>query len=193
MAALYASETRIEEPRYWTISVFTENMAGLLNNVTIVFTRRKLNIESITASESEVKGIYRYTMGLVSTKSQAEKVVKQLEKIIGVFRAFMHTEDETVYQEIALYKIPTDELTRGDHIEALIRKHYARILSVNDEFMVIEKTGHKEDTQALLEELQKYHVLEFVRSGRVAITKPMKEFITHLKELEEASDSALVI
>ncbi|PWK19872.1 acetolactate synthase small subunit [Xanthomarina spongicola] len=171
----------------YTVSVFTENSIGMMNRVTIIFTRRHLNIDSITASESEVKGVFRYTIVLRTTREQVDKVIGQLEKLIDVFKAFAHEESEVVHQEIALYKIKTGTLTNGD-VEKVIREHHARILTVDPEFMVIEKTGHVVETQWLFEKLQPFGVLEFARSGRVAVTKPMKEFSTYLEELEELNN-----
>lgn len=166
----------------YTVSVFTENSIGMMNRITIIFTRRHLNIDSITASESEVKGVFRYTIVLRTTKEQVEKVIGQLEKVIDVLKAFVHEDAQIVHQEIALYKIKTDALTNGD-VEKVIRQHHARILTVDREFMVIEKTGHVEETQLLFEKLQPFGVLEFARSGRVAVTKPMKNLSIYLDEL----------
>ncbi|MDX1365626.1 MAG: acetolactate synthase small subunit, partial [Arenibacter latericius] len=112
----------------YTVSVFTENSIGMMNRVTIIFTRRHLNIDSITASESEVKGVFRYTIVLRTTRDQVDKVVKQLEKVIDVLKAFVHEESEIVHQEIAMYKMRTESLTNGD-VEKVIRKHHARILT----------------------------------------------------------------
>ncbi|MDG4949641.1 acetolactate synthase small subunit [Weeksellaceae bacterium KMM 9724] len=166
----------------YTVSVFTENSIGMMNRVTIVFTRRHLNIDSITASESEVPGVFRYTIVLRTTRQQVDKVVGQLEKVIDVIKAFVHEENDIVHQEIALYKIRTETLTNGD-VEKVIREHHARVLTVDPQFMVIEKTGHVEETQLLFEKLRPYGVLEFARSGRVAVTKPMKELSTYLEEI----------
>ena len=166
----------------YTVSVFTENSIGMMNRITIIFTRRHMNIDSITASESEVKGVFRYTIVLRTTKEQVEKVIGQLEKVIDVLKAFVHEDAQIVHQEIALYKIKTDALTNGD-VEKVIRQHHARILTVDREFMVIEKTGHVEETQLLFENLQPFGVLEFARSGRVAVTKPMKNLSIYLDEL----------
>ncbi|PWH86709.1 acetolactate synthase small subunit [Brumimicrobium oceani] len=166
----------------YTVSVFTENSIGMMNRVTIIFTRRHLNIDSITASESEVPGVFRYTIVLRTTKAQIEKVIGQLEKVIDVIKAFVHEENDIVHQEIALYKIRTETLTNGD-VEKVIRKHHARVLTVDSQFMVIEKTGHVEETQLLFEKLRPYGVLEFARSGRVAVTKPMKELSAYLEEI----------
>lgn len=171
----------------YTISVFTEDQIGLLNRVSIIFTRRHINIESIAASESEIKGIHRYTIVITEEEALVIKVVKQLEKQVDVVGAFYHSNKEVVFQEIALYKIPTTALIAGGKAEGIVRNHNARFLAVEPEFSIIEKTGHKEETQVLFDELEPYGILEFVRSGRVAITKPMKQLKEYLQELEIAS------
>ncbi len=155
----------------------------MLNRITIIFTRRHLNIDSITASETEVKNVHRYTIVLRTTKEQIDKVVGQIEKLIDVLKAFVHEDTDVVHQEIALYKIRTSNLSNAD-VEQVIRENYAKVLSVDPQFIVIEKTGHKSETQALFDKLKPFGVLEFARSGRVAVTKSMKELSTYLKELE---------
>ncbi len=169
--------------RSFTVSIFTEDRVGMLNRVTIIFTRRHLNIASITASESEVPGVFRYTIVLNATREQVDKVVGQLEKLVDVLKAFVHEEAEIVHQEIALYKVRNGTLTNAE-VERVIRGNHARVLTVDPQFLVIEKTGHVAETQLLFEQLKPFGILEFARSGRVAVTKPMKELSTYLKELE---------
>ena len=111
-------------------------------------------------------------------------VVKQLEKIVDVIKAFYHNDEETIFQEIALYKLRTSKFCENN-AEQLVRTHHARVLSIEADYIVIEKTGYKEDTQAFFEALKPIGVLEFARSGRVSITKPMKELATYLNELEK--------
>ncbi|WP_339607268.1 acetolactate synthase small subunit [uncultured Roseivirga sp.] len=159
----------------YTISIFSENSVGLLNRITSILTRRNLNIDSINSSESETSGIYRFTIVVATTEAQIKKLVLQIEKQVEVMKAVYHTDGDTVFQEIALYKISTQSIAEGNLVEKLIRDNNARILSVEQDFMIIEKTGHKEETQELLEFLKPYGVLEFVRSGRVSVTKPMGE------------------
>ena len=167
----------------FTVSIFTENTIGMLNRITIIFTRRHLNIYSITASETEIKNVHRYTIVLETTREQVEKVVGQIEKLVDVLKAFVHENQEIVHQEIALYKIKTDALNNGS-AEKVIRENHAKILSVDPDFLVIEKTGHKEETQLLFEKLKPLGVLEFASSGRVAVSKSMKELSVYLQELE---------
>lgn len=171
--------------REYTISVFSENKTGLLSRIVGVFTRRKINIESLNTSVSSMPGIFRFTIVVNVTHEKVEHLVKQLEKQIDVMKAFYYLKDEIVYQEIALYKVPTMMIMEGQKIEQLIRKHNARILDIEPEYTVIEKTGHQKETEALLRDLEKYEVYEFVRSGRVAIVRPMEQLNKYLASLEE--------
>jgi acetolactate synthase-1/3 small subunit len=168
----------------FTVSIFTENTIGMLNRITIIFTRRHLNIDSITASETEVKNVHRYTIVLRTNREQINKVVGQIDKLIDVLKAFVHEDNEVVHQEIALYKIKTTEL-KSNNVEQVVRENNAKVLTVDPDFIVIEKTGHKEEIQVLFEKLKTFGILEFARSGRVAVTKPMKDLTSYLKEFEK--------
>ncbi len=167
----------------FTLSIFTENRIGLLNRISGILTRRHINIESFTASETEIKDVYRFTIVLKTTKDLVEKLRTQLEKLIDVLKAFVHTDEEVVQQELALYKVSMSNLEAGS-IETLIREQNARILTITPDYMVLEKTGHFNETQAMLEKLEKFGVMEFTRSGTVSIIKWSRRFHSHLKELE---------
>ena len=93
---------------------------------------------------------------------QVIKVVNQIEKQVDVLKAFYHADAEVVYQELALYKLPTN-LDKGEEIERILRQHNARILSLSTEFTTIEKTGRPEDINALFADLKAFGVLEFAK------------------------------
>ena len=100
----------------------------------------------------------------------------------GCVRTFVYTSDEVVQQEIALYKV-----TRSRSVERLVRQHNVRILEIDDDYIVVEKTGHKAETKELFRLLQPYGVQQFVRSGIVAIIKSRRELLNeYLEELERS-------
>ena len=157
----------------YTIIVHSENIAGLLNQVTAVFTRRQINIESLNVSASSIKGVHKYTITALTDKDTIEKVVKQIEKKIDVIQAHYFTEDEIYFHEIALYK--------------LIRRYNARVVEVNPVFSIVEKNGMSEDITSLYGELKALNcVLQFVRSGRVAITTSCFERVNEFLDGREA-------
>jgi acetolactate synthase I/III small subunit len=170
----------------YIISAFTENRIGLLNRITIIFTRRHINIESLTVSESSIHGIHKFTIVVNTTPEKIEKVTKQIEKLVEVLKAYYHSPEEVITQEIALYKVPTEMLMKSHETEDLVRNSGARILEITPEYTVIEKTGYKSETQDLFHKLDNMGVVQFTRSGTVSVTKNPKElFSAYMKELEK--------
>ena len=163
----------------YIITVFSENKVGLLSQITTVFTCRNVNIESLTTSESALAGIHKFTIVVRTDPEKIEKLARQVEKRIDVLKVFVFTSDEVVQQEIALYKV-----TRSRNVEQLVRRHNVRILEIDDDYIVVEKTGYKSETRELFEVLQPYGVQQFVRSGTVAIVKSRRELLNeYLEEL----------
>ncbi|NDV46168.1 acetolactate synthase small subunit [Paludibacter sp. 221] len=177
----------MQESTLYTITIFSENTVGLLNQITIIFTRRGINIETLSVSPSAIKGIHKFTITVFSTKDMIEKVVQQIDKRVDILKAYYSTDDELVFQEIALYKIATNKLLALGSIEEIIRKYNIQILEMNETFMVLQKTGHYKETQGLFDELKdSVGVLQFIRSGRIAITKSKVERLSDmLASIEE--------
>lgn len=169
----------------FTIEIFMENQVGLLNRISIIFTRRGVNIESISSSLSAEPGVHKMNILVYDEREVVEKVVKQIEKSVDVLRVFLYTDDEIVYQEVALYKVPTVRLLDEPNLERIIRVHNARILEITRDYTVIEKTGHETDIQALYNLLTQYGIQQFIRSGRISVTKsPIEHLSRFLKEQE---------
>ena len=176
-----------EDKEIFTISALTENRSGMLNAVTIIFTRRKMNIEAINVSETEVEGVSRFTIVVKETFSRAEQVVKQINKLVDVLGAFLYREDEVYYQEIAMFKMDTSAFLNNNTIEGMVRNNGARILVIEKDHIIIEKTGHRKEIRDLRDQLEPFGLLEYVRSGRVAISKSKRKTHVFLKELEKTN------
>ncbi len=171
----------------YTLIVHSENIAGVLNQVTAVFTRRQINIESLNVSASSIEGVHKYTITAWATQDVIEKVVKQIAKKIDVLQANYFTNDEIYQHEIALYKLSTPAFQENPLASKVIRRYNARIVEVNPVFSIVEKNGMSEEITALNEELTALGcVLQFVRSGRVAITtdyvERVNEYLEHREE-----------
>ena len=185
------SEKIIKE---FTLSVLTEDKAGLLNHITIIFNRRKLNIDSLNVSTTEVKGVSRFTIVVKTTFESAIKVMKQIKKLVDVLGAFLYEEDQIYYQEIALYKLSTKIFLKGEEVENIVRSFGGKILVIEKKHTIIIKTGNKNETQKLYNELEKFgSILEFVRSGRVAVSKSTRNTKSFLNELEKIKSNKLNI
>ncbi len=169
----------------YTITIYTENQIGLLNRIAIIFSRRKISIDSINSSPSEVDSVYRFTIVVTETEEVVSKLCKQIEKQVEVLKAYYNTGDEIIWQELALYKVPTDIIAEKAIVERLLRKWGARAVVIRKDYTVFETSGHREETEGLIKALEPYGLIEFVRSARVAIIKSSNGFHEKLKEFEE--------
>ncbi|MDR0427523.1 MAG: acetolactate synthase small subunit [Dysgonamonadaceae bacterium] len=175
------------ETTLYTITIFSENTVGLLNQVTIIFTRRGLNIETLSVSPSAIEGIHKFTITAFADRETVEKVVKQIDKRVDILKTYYNTDEDLIFQEIALYKVPTSKLLESGSVESIVRRYNARILDITETWTVLEKTGHYDESQALFRELSHTTgVLQFIRSGRIAITKSKVERLSDmLAEMKE--------
>lgn len=171
--------------REFTVTVYTENQVGLLNRIAIIFSRRKINIESLNTSPTEVDSVHRFTIVINETEEVVSKLCRQIEKQVEVLKAYYNTEDEIVWQELALYKVSTHAIAEKVKVERLLREYGARAVAIRKDFTVFETTGHREETDNLISALEPYGLIEFVRSARVAILKGSSDFHERLKEFEQ--------
>jgi acetolactate synthase-1/3 small subunit len=168
----------------FTITVYTENQIGLLNRIAIMFSRRKINVESLNTSPSEVEGIHRFTIVIHEIEDVVKKLVRQIEKQVEVLKAYYNNNEELIWQELALYKVSTDEIAEKVKVERLLREYGARAVVIRKDYTVFETTGHREETDRLISVLEPYGLIEFVRSARVAIIKASNGFHEKLREFE---------
>lgn len=171
----------------YTIIVHSENIAGILNQITAVFTRRQINIESLNVSASSIKGVHKYTITCWTTPDVIDKVVTQIEKKIDVIQAHYFTDKEIFQREVAMYKVATPEFQANPEASKVIRRYSAHIVEVNPTFSIVEMVGMSDDITSLYQELKQLNcVLQFVRSGRIAVStscfERVNEYLAHREE-----------
>ncbi len=177
----------------YTITVYTENQVGLLTRIAIIFSRRKINVESLNTSPTEVDSVHRFTIVINETEDVVRKLCRQIEKQVEVLKAYYNTNEEIVWQELAMYKVPTDVIAEHVKVERLLSQYGAKAVAIRSDYTVFEVAGHREETDNLIQVLEPYGLIEFVRSARVAIIKNSDGFHKKLKEFEyrEPGEDAL--
>lgn len=177
----------------FTLTIYTENQVGLLNRIAIIFSRRKINIESLNTSPSEVEGIHRFNILVIETEDVVRKIVRQIEKQVDVLKAYFNTNENIIWQELALYKVPTEIIAEKVKVERLLRTYGARVVAIRKDYTIFEATGQREETDRLIDVLAPYGLIEFVRSARIAIIKDSKGFHEKLREFENAEPTDIQI
>ncbi len=181
------------EKKEYTISVYTENHIGLLVRIAIIFSRRKINIDSLNTSPSEIDGIHRFNIVISESEEVVKKLARQIEKQVEVLKVYYNTNEDIIWQELALYKVETDAIAEKANVERLLRAYGARAVVIRKDYTVFETTGHREETDGLIKVLEPYGLIEFVRSARVAIIKNSSGFHEKLKEFEELKPGEEVV
>ena len=155
----------MEEKKLYTLLVYSENVAGILNQVTAVFTRRQVNIESLNVSASSIPGVHKYTITAWSDEDQIIKITRQIEK---------------------LYKLATPMVLENPEISRTIRRFQASIIEVNPTYTIVMMHGVTEDIISLFRALDTFGcVLQYTRSGRIAVTRGMQEQVSEFLEQRE--------
>ncbi len=176
----------MEEKKLYTLLVYSENVAGILNQITAVFTRRQVNIESLNVSASSIPGVHKYTITAWSDEDQIVKITKQIEKKIDVIKASYYTDDQLFIREVGMYKLSTPIVLENPDISRIIRKLNARIVEVNPTYCTVMLSSVTEDIQTLYFALDKFGcVLQYTRSGRIAITRSSVEQVSDFLEKQE--------
>lgn len=169
----------------YTLSIYTENQIGLISKIVALFSRRKINLESLNISPSEIENIYRFTIVVVESESVVRNIVRQLEKLVDVFIVYFNTNDEIIWQQLALFKVPSRTIIEEVKVERLLREYGATTVVIRDDYIIFEVTGQETEINNLLSELDKYGLIEFVKSSRIAIIKNSEGIHKKVLEMEK--------
>ena len=175
-----------ENTKLYTLLVYSENVAGILNQITAVFTRRQVNIESLNVSASSIPGVHKYTITAWSDEDQINKITRQIEKKIDVIKANYFTDDQLFIREAGLYKLSTDKVLATPEISRTVRRYDATITEVNPTYTIVMKSGQTDDIIELFRALDAFDcVLQYTRSGRIAVTRGTQEQVSAFLEERE--------
>lgn len=173
------------EKQWFTISVYSENNVGLLNRISGIFLKRHINIESLNVSKSEIDDVSKFTIVIRTTEEWVTNIVGQIEKQIEVIKAFYHTDDETIYQESVLFKIDSALLFDERQIQNIIKDSNSQIVTVARDFFVLAKSGRREEINEVYDQLKPFGIMQFVRSGRISVSKDAMQISAMLQEFQE--------
>lgn len=160
-----------EEKQLYSVSIYTENNIGLLNRISAIFQRRHINIESLNTSPSEIEGVSKFTIVVNMNEVNIKKILGQIEKQVEVIKAYCHSLDDIIYQIAGIFKINSELLFEERQIQNIIKESNARIVTVNKDFFVLEKSGKKEEIVELYNKLSPFGIMQYTRSGLIAVTK----------------------
>ena len=150
-----------------TFLVWTDNSPGVLLRLTTLFTRRKINVESLTVSATELAGVSRFTVVISTDPIIAATIGRQIERMIEVRRVFVFSEPDIVHREVALVRA---RLEQDEELVLGQRFPDSKIIERGAQGILVQFTGTEGEISSLLSHLEPHGITEFVRSGRIAVT-----------------------
>jgi acetolactate synthase-1/3 small subunit len=151
-----------------TLAALVENRPGVLSRVANLFRRRSFNLDSLTVGRTHDDEISRMTMVVDGSRQEAERLEKNLYKLINVIEVAHLDEKGSLMRDLALIKVSADIEKRREVIQ-LCDIFRARIIDVSQESMIIEMTGEETKIESFTELLQPIGIIEMVRTGIVAM------------------------
>jgi len=161
------------EPRH-TISVWVENLPGVLSRVTGLFSGRGFNIESLCVAETMDPEVSRITIVSTGDEAITEQILKQLHKLINVIKVVDFSGLEHVEREMALVTVRAEGDSRAE-VFRLANIFRCRVVDVSPTTYTLEITGNYAKMQAVLDNLKGLGILDIVRTGALAIHRTRKD------------------
>jgi acetolactate synthase I/III small subunit len=164
-----------------TFVALVEDKPGVLNRVVSVFRRRIFNIESLTVGRTHQPGISRITIVVDSDKTEVDRILPYMYKLINVIQVEDLTYVQRVNRDLAMIKVNATSQNRSA-IMQLAEVFRARIIDVANDSLIIEITGDEEKIDGCVDVLRPYGIIEMVRTGIVAMERGTSTLLNYLVE-----------
>jgi acetolactate synthase-1/3 small subunit len=153
-----------------TLSVYVSNKPGALARIAQVFARRGFNIESLVVSPAIDGHFSRMTITCSGDPEGLDQIIKQMMKLVDVLHCIDHTFDKSVMKEMGLIKIFVDAEGRSEALQ--IAEHFGcKTVDLTPESMILQVVGDPAKINALEEMIQKFKIVELVRTGKVVMSR----------------------
>ena len=154
----------------WAIlSIRVENKPGILFKVTHLFRARNFNIDSISVGVMEDPEFSKMVITTVGTEKQIAQIVKQLDKMIDTIEVKRLDEKESVYKELALFKVKLSDASDSAEINKLANTFGAKIHNEQENSLIVELTSTPDEIKSFEESIKSFDILDSARTGVTAL------------------------
>jgi len=154
----------------WAIlSIRVENKPGILFKVTHLFRARNFNIDSISVGVMENPEFSKMVITTVGTEKQIAQIVKQLDKMIDTIEVKRLDEKESVYKELALFKVKLSDASDSAEINKLANTFGAKIHNERESSLIVELTSTPDEIKSFEESIKSFGILDSARTGVTAL------------------------
>ena len=164
----------IRSGRKNTLSILTENKAGVLSRIAGLFARRGFNIDTLTVGPTDDEAISRFTITIDGAEHPIDQVTKQLHKLVNVIKIRDLEPDDTVARELALFKLAVDGTARAEVMQ-ICEIFRGKVVDVSRRSIIVEVTGTTDKIEAFERMVRPFGLVEMMRTGEIAISRGRAE------------------
>ena len=154
-----------------TLSVLVANEAGVLSQVSRLFSRKGYNIESLAVGTTDDPSVSRITIETMADDQAAEQIMNQLRKQFSVYSVQELLPDRSIRRELVLYKVKAEEPDIRNEIIQIANIFRASIIDVSLKSLTLALIGDETKADAMQKLLEGFGILELVRTGMVALER----------------------
>jgi len=158
---------------HFPISLLVNNKPGVLIRISLIFARRGFNMESVVVSPGHDPEFSRMSIVVSGDPVTFDQIIKQLNKLVDVIHAYHHTSKRNIEKELALIKVKCTASERTDILQ--ISNHFkCTTVDLTEDVLILQATGNTDKLNALHVMLDKYGIIEYVRSGKLIMARGSK-------------------
>ena len=187
LLSVNAVEKEIEmgEARLQTLAILVDNEAGVLSQISRLFSRKGYNIESLAVGATEHQEVSRITVEVITDEEHINLLVNQLSKLIPVHNVRMLTDREGLKRELVMIKVRADAGDRRNELMQIANIFRASIVDVSLGALTIAIIGDEQKITGLVNILNQFEILELVRTGVIALERGQMTIYDDTKEKGE--------
>ena len=154
-----------------TLSVLVENAAGVLSQVSRLFSRKGYNIESLAVGTTDDPGVSRITIEVLCDDQQIEQIINQLRKQYSVYSVRLLPPDSSIRRELVLIKVKAESREVRNEVIQIANIFRASIIDVSLASITVAVIGSESKDAAIEGLLAEFGILELARTGMVALER----------------------
>lgn len=167
----------------YTFTIYAEDQIQLFQKITLIFSRKKIKIESFNFSSCETDQISRFTIVVTETCEAVQNLVPQIERIIEVYKCYCNTNEEIIWKQMILFKVPTPTIF-DENLSCFLKKSDITTVSIERDYTVFQATANEKEINDLVLKLSNFNLVEFIKSPRIALIKNSEGFAKELSDME---------
>ncbi|MBO6010531.1 MAG: acetolactate synthase small subunit [Oscillospiraceae bacterium] len=168
-----------------TLSILVENSAGVLSQVTRLFSRKNWNIDSLAVGETQDPSVSRITVMVDGSDQRIRQVQAQLGKLLPVISVCELDESLSIHREFMLVKVRAEDKDSRDEIISIVNVFRASIVDICRSSLMIAITGDEAKNGAMLALLKDFGILELARTGMIALERGSATIYDKTKDRSE--------